>query len=181
MNKPKPKQKTSTLGQNQENSSSVDENDPKNRLDGLAIDALNVSESKGTSKRAQEDKEQLSSDDELQMKAGESSPMNEAESKMAGRWGKSEHYRFIEALKKYGKNWKKVEEHVGSRTGAQIRSHAQKFFNRLQRELQEGEIVPPSHNNVSENTELGHRVSDTNRKKHPQDRISLSKYQLGLN
>jgi SHAQKYF class myb-like DNA-binding protein len=31
----------------------------------------------------------------------------------------------------YGKNWKKVEEVVCTRTAAQVRSHAQKFFNRL--------------------------------------------------
>lgn len=34
-------------------------------------------------------------------------------------------------LKLYGKSWKKVEKHIGSRCGAQIRSHAQKFFIRL--------------------------------------------------
>ena len=28
----------------------------------------------------------------------------------------------------YGKDWKKVEYHIGTRSGAQIRSHAQKFF-----------------------------------------------------
>ena len=28
----------------------------------------------------------------------------------------------------YNKNWKKVEEHVATRTGTQARSHAQKFF-----------------------------------------------------
>lgn len=39
-----------------------------------------------------------------------------------------EHVRFLEALKNYGKNWKKVEEHVASRTSTQARSHAQKFF-----------------------------------------------------
>lgn len=56
-------------------------------------------------------------------------------SRIAGRWTKEEHQRFVEALKIYGKNWKKVEEHVASRSGAQIRSHAQKFFNRIQKEL----------------------------------------------
>jgi len=56
-------------------------------------------------------------------------------SRSAGRWTKEEHQKFVEALKLFGKNWKSVEEYIGTRTGAQIRSHAQKFFNRLQREL----------------------------------------------
>ena len=34
----------------------------------------------------------------------------------------------------YGKNWKKVENYIGTRTGTQIRSHAQKFFNRIRKE-----------------------------------------------
>lgn len=33
-----------------------------------------------------------------------------------GRWIKDEHFRFLEALKMHGKEWKKVQEHVGSRT-----------------------------------------------------------------
>jgi len=56
-------------------------------------------------------------------------------SKGTGRWTKEEHQRFIEGVKLFGKNWKSVEEYVGTRTGAQIRSHAQKFFNRLEKEL----------------------------------------------
>lgn len=55
--------------------------------------------------------------------------------KTFGRWTKEEHQRFIEGLKLFGKNWKKVEEYVSTRNGAQIRSHAQKFFNRLDKEL----------------------------------------------
>jgi SHAQKYF class myb-like DNA-binding protein len=54
--------------------------------------------------------------------------------KLTGRWTREEHQRFVDGLKKFGKNWKKVEEYVGTRTGAQIRSHAQKFFNRVLKE-----------------------------------------------
>jgi SHAQKYF class myb-like DNA-binding protein len=41
-----------------------------------------------------------------------------------GRWSMMEHVRFLEALKNYGKNWKKVEEHVATRSSTQARSHA---------------------------------------------------------
>lgn len=50
-----------------------------------------------------------------------------------GRWTKDEHFRFLEALKHFGKEWKKVQEHVGTRTSTQARSHAQKFFNKLEK------------------------------------------------
>lgn len=33
----------------------------------------------------------------------------------------------------YGKDWKKVEDYVKTRTGSQVRSHAQKFFGKLQK------------------------------------------------
>lgn len=33
----------------------------------------------------------------------------------------------------YGKDWKKVEQYVRTRSGSQVRSHAQKFFNKLQK------------------------------------------------
>ena len=59
---------------------------------------------------------------------------SEFEKKTCGRWSCEEHKKFIEGLMKFGKNWKKVEEHIGTRSGAQIRSHAQKFFKRLERE-----------------------------------------------
>ena len=55
--------------------------------------------------------------------------------KSTGRWSHKEHILFIEGLKIYGKNWKKVENYIGTRTGTQIRSHAQKFFNRIKKEF----------------------------------------------
>ncbi len=41
------------------------------------------------------------------------------------------------AMSLFGKDWKKVENHIGTRSGAQIRSHAQKFFNRVEKEIGE--------------------------------------------
>ena len=48
-----------------------------------------------------------------------------------GRWSYEEHIKFIEGIVQYGKNWKNVQKYVGSRTSAQARSHAQKFFLKL--------------------------------------------------
>jgi SHAQKYF class myb-like DNA-binding protein len=45
-----------------------------------------------------------------------------------GKWTCEEHNRFLEALELYGNIWKKVEDYIGSRSRAQIRSHAQKYF-----------------------------------------------------
>jgi SHAQKYF class myb-like DNA-binding protein len=50
-----------------------------------------------------------------------------------GRWQADEHIRFIEAILRYGNEWKKVQQHVGSRSSTQARSHAQKFFVKIKR------------------------------------------------
>jgi hypothetical protein len=36
-------------------------------------------------------------------------------------------------LKMFGKDWKQIEDFIGTRTGSQIRSHAQKYFNKVQK------------------------------------------------
>lgn len=48
-----------------------------------------------------------------------------------GRWTRQEHELFLEALKKYGKEWKKVASMVKTRTVVQTRTHAQKYFQKL--------------------------------------------------
>jgi len=67
---------------------------------------------------------------------------SKADDSSLGRWTVEEHHKFIRgksisnisALHLYGKNWKKVVEFIGTRSGPQIRSHAQKFFKKVQKE-----------------------------------------------
>lgn len=53
--------------------------------------------------------------------------------KQRERWSEEEHLKFLEALKMYGRAWRRIEEHIGTKTAVQIRSHAQKFFSKLVR------------------------------------------------
>lgn len=54
--------------------------------------------------------------------------------KQRERWTEEEHNSFLEALKLYGRAWQRIEEHIGTKTAVQIRSHAQKFFTKLEKE-----------------------------------------------
>lgn len=49
-------------------------------------------------------------------------------------WSKAEHDLFLQALQEHGKNWKLIAEAVGTRTVSQVRSHAQKYFLKLERQ-----------------------------------------------
>ena len=60
--------------------------------------------------------------------------------KNTGHWSHEEHQKFLKALDLYGKNWKKVEEYIGTRNTAQARSHAQKFFGKYFEQFNNGEL-----------------------------------------
>jgi len=53
-----------------------------------------------------------------------------------GRWTKEEHEAFLSALQLYGKEWKKVAARVKTRTVVQTRTHAQKYFQKLQKVME---------------------------------------------
>ena len=53
-----------------------------------------------------------------------------------GRWSEEEHHKFLEGILEYGNEWKKVQNLIGTRSSTQARSHAQKFFLRIKKALQ---------------------------------------------
>ena len=50
-----------------------------------------------------------------------------------GKWSQEENRAFVEGILKYGNNWKQIQTDIPTRTWLQIKTHAQKFFLKLQR------------------------------------------------
>jgi len=48
-----------------------------------------------------------------------------------GRWTEEEHQLFIQGLRLHKKQWKQIAELIKTRTVVQIRTHAQKYFQKL--------------------------------------------------
>ena len=54
-----------------------------------------------------------------------------------GRWTEEEHKKFLEGILEYGNEWKKVQKIIKTRSSTQARSHAQKFFLKIKKNLNE--------------------------------------------
>ena len=51
-----------------------------------------------------------------------------------GRWSSEEHEKFLHCMQKFGRDWPRIMEAVGTRNIESIRSHGQKVFIRLERQ-----------------------------------------------
>eukprot|EP00586_Coscinodiscus_wailesii_P009882 CAMPEP_0172510348 /NCGR_PEP_ID=MMETSP1066-20121228/227787_1 /TAXON_ID=671091 /ORGANISM="Coscinodiscus wailesii, Strain CCMP2513" /LENGTH=488 /DNA_ID=CAMNT_0013289261 /DNA_START=410 /DNA_END=1876 /DNA_ORIENTATION=- len=68
-----------------------------------------------------------------------SSDKTGANGENTGRWTAEEHRLFLQGLEQHGKGWKKIASLIKSRTVVQIRTHAQKYFQKLAKARQNGE------------------------------------------
>ncbi|XP_040380425.1 protein REVEILLE 6-like [Oryza brachyantha] len=59
------------------------------------------------------------------------------------RWSGEEHDRFLHALMLFGRDWKRIEGFVATKTATQIRSHAQKHFLKARKFGLAGGLPPP--------------------------------------
>ncbi|KAF2312227.1 hypothetical protein GH714_028622 [Hevea brasiliensis] len=58
-------------------------------------------------------------------------------------WTEPEHDKFLEALQLFDRDWKKIKAFVGSKSVIQIRSHAQKYFLKVQKNGTNEHLPPP--------------------------------------
>jgi SHAQKYF class myb-like DNA-binding protein len=94
-----------------------------------------------------------------------------------GRWTAEEHRLFLQGLEQHGKGWKKIASLIKSRTVVQIRTHAQKYFQKLTKARQNGEegdvamegrggtaTVPPVTTSAAQTSKRRRQTSGTKRK-----------------
>lgn len=64
------------------------------------------------------------------------SPKRRKTGTSSGRWTSTEHQIFLKGLGQFGREWKRVAESIPTRTSAQVRSHAQKYFAKQNKQKQ---------------------------------------------
>lgn len=71
--------------------------------------------------------------------AASATTTNSSQGENTGRWTAEEHRLFLQGLEQHGKGWKKIASLIKSRTVVQIRTHAQKYFQKLAKARENGE------------------------------------------
>jgi len=79
-----------------------------------------------------------------------------------GRWSKEEHEKFLEGIVLYNVNWKKVKTLIETRTPMQVRSHAQKFFNKMKLCKDENLGIDFTSNKVHNFTDMINQIKNKN-------------------
>jgi SHAQKYF class myb-like DNA-binding protein len=79
-----------------------------------------------------------------------------------GRWTEEEHEKFLEGIVLYNINWKKVKTLIETRTPMQVRSHAQKFFNKMKVCKDENLGIDFTLNTVRNFTDMINQIKNNN-------------------
>ena len=79
-----------------------------------------------------------------------------------GRWTLKEHIQFLQGLNKYGIKWRKVKTLIPTRTGDQIRSHAQKFYNKFKLYKDDELGIDFTNDNIKNLTDMINHVKNIN-------------------
>jgi SHAQKYF class myb-like DNA-binding protein len=95
--------------------------------------------SKGSSKSKKKKAASVGSTASTAAVQGGGSPGGGCPNENTGRWTAEEHRLFLQGLELHGKGWKKIASLIKSRTVVQIRTHAQKYFQKLAKARQNGE------------------------------------------
>ena len=87
-----------------------------------------------------------------QQQQSQSNQQDDAKKASSRYWTADEHNRFLEGLRLFGqKDIKSISRHVGTRSATQVRTHAQKYYLRIERERQkaeqEGRVSDPTSDN----------------------------------
>jgi len=92
----------------------------------------------------------------------------EIDGKIPGRWSEKEHNLYLEGIKLYGKNWRMIEQHIGTRNSTQIRSHDQKYMIKANKRSM-NRIQSPSEDLQQPKSQINSEVFKENNKETPRN------------
>ena len=118
--------------------SNIKENSPNESKSPINTQIIFDTQNKSDHQSISEEKQKISNIS----KDNENSDSN-ANEYHSGRWTNEEHQKFIEGILKYGNEWKRVQSIIKTRSSTQARSHAQKFFLRMKKEISPKILADP--------------------------------------